>query len=57
MICLIRFHPDKSVTMLNLYYDELIGKIANYEGKKYLMFDDYALYKVLDNIKNRHWNI
>ena len=54
MICLIRFHPDKSVTMLNLYYDELIGKIANYEGKKYLMFDDYALYKVLDNIKNRH---
>ena len=34
--------------MLNLYYDELIGKIEEYEGKKYLVVDDYTLDKVLD---------
>ena len=34
--------------MLNLYYDELIGKIEEYEGKKYLVVDDNTLDKVLD---------
>ena len=29
----------------------MIGKIEDYEGKKYLMADDYALDKVLDKIK------
>ena len=28
-----RYHPDKSMAMLNLYYDELIGRIEEYEGK------------------------
>ena len=37
--------------MLNLYYDELIGKTEEYEEKKYLMVDDYTLDKVLDKIK------
>ena len=37
--------------MLNLYYDELIGKIKEYEGKKYLVVDDNTLDKVLDQIK------
>ena len=31
MINFTRYHPDKSITVLNLYYDELIEK---YEGKK-----------------------
>ena len=34
--------------MLNLYYDELIGKIEEYEEKKYSMVDNYTLHKVLD---------
>ena len=34
--------------MLNLYYDELIGKIEEYEEKKYSMVDNYTLDKVLD---------
>ena len=37
--------------MLNLYYNKLRGKIEDYEGKKYLMIDDYILDKVLDMIK------
>ena len=37
--------------MLNLYYDELIGKVKEYEGKKYFMVDDYTLDKVLDKFK------
>ena len=28
-----RYHPDKSIKMLNLYYDELIGRIEEY-GRK-----------------------
>ena len=34
MICFPRYHPDKSVIMLNLYYDIVIGFIEEYEGKK-----------------------
>ena len=37
VICFTTYHPDKSTTMVNLYYDSLIGKIEEYEGKKYLM--------------------
>ena len=42
VIYFTRYHSEKSVTILNLYYDELIGKIEQYEGKKYLMADDYT---------------
>ena len=42
VIYFTRYHSEKSVTILNLYYDELIGKIEQYEGKKYLMVDDYT---------------
>ena len=34
-----------------MYYDELIGKIEEHEGKKFLVVDDYMLGKVLDKIK------
>ena len=44
-------HPDKSIAMLYLYYYELIGKIEEYEGKKYLMVENYTQDKVLDKIK------
>ena len=37
--------------MFSLYYHELMGKIKEHEGKKYLMVDDYMLDKVLDNTK------
>lgn len=37
--------------MLNLYYYELVGKIEEYFGKKYLALDDNNLEKVLDKIK------
>ena len=46
-----RNHPDKLQTMLDLYYEELIGKIEEYEGIKYVIVDDYTLDKVLDKIK------
>ena len=51
MIYFTRYHPDKSRTLLNLYYDELIRKIEDYEGKKSSMIDDYMLDLVLDKIK------
>ena len=37
--------------MLCLHYNELMGKIKENEGKKYLMVNDYILDKVLDKIK------
>ena len=37
--------------MLSLFYHELIGKIEECEGKKYLMTDNYMLDKVLDKIE------
>ena len=37
--------------MLNLHYYELVGKIEEYFGKKYLALDDNNLEKVLDKIK------
>ena len=46
-----RYDRNKTLTMLNLYYNELMGKIKEHKGKKYLMVDDYVLHKVLDRIK------
>ena len=46
-----RYHLDKSIVMLNLYYNELIGNIKDCEGTKCLKIDDYKLDNVLDNIK------
>ena len=37
--------------MLNLYYGKLILKIEEYEGKNYLMVDDFTLDNVLHKIK------
>ena len=44
---------NKSIKILILHYDQLIGKIEQHEGKKYLMIDDYMLDKVLDKIKKQ----
>ena len=46
-----RYHLDKSIVMLNLYYNELIGNIKDCEGTKCLIIDDYKLDNVFDNIK------
>ena len=46
-----RYHLDKSIVMLNLYYNELIGNIKDCEGTKCLKIDDYKLDNVLDNFK------
>ena len=37
--------------MLSLHYHELVGKIKEHKGKKYLMVNDHMLDKVLDKIK------
>ena len=37
--------------MLSLHYHELMGRIEEHEGQKYLMVNDYMLDKVLDEIK------
>ena len=37
--------------MLSLYYQELIAKIEEHEGKHYLMVNDNILDKVFDKIK------
>ena len=37
--------------MLTFYYYELMGKLEEHNGKKYLIVDDYMLDKVLDKIK------
>ena len=37
--------------MLNVRYHELIGKIEEHKGKKYLKVDYYMLDKELDKIK------
>ena len=50
MIYFTRYVQSKSIKMLNLHYYELMGKIEEHEGKKYLMIDDYMLDKVLDRI-------
>ena len=37
--------------MLSLHYHELIEKIEEHEGEKYLMVDNYMLDKAFDKIK------
>ena len=53
MIYFTRYVRKKSIKILRLYYDELIGKTEEREGKKVLMVDDYMLNKVLDKIKKQ----
>ena len=50
VIYFARYDRGKSVGILSRYYYELIGKIDEYKGSKYLITDD-ILYEVLDNIK------
>ena len=45
------YDRGKTITILSLYYHELMGKIKNIKEKKYLMVDDYELNKALDRIK------
>ena len=33
-----------------MYYHELTGTVEKYEGKKYLMTNDYVLHRKLDKI-------
>ena len=40
-----------SIEMFGLHYYELMGKIEEHDGKKYLIVIDYMLGKVLDKIK------
>ena len=47
VICFTRYVNNKSIKTLRLHYDELIGKIEEHEGKKYLIVDDYMLEIVL----------
>ena len=51
LIYFTRYQLDKLIVMLNLYYGKLIGKIEEYEGKNYLMVDDFTLDNVLHKIK------
>ena len=51
VIYFTRYVHNKSITILRLYYEELIGKIEKHEGKKYLMVGDYMQDIVLDKIK------
>ena len=37
--------------MVRLHYRELMEKIEEHEGKKYLMVDEHMLDKILDKIK------
>ena len=40
IIYFTRCNRGKSIRILNLYYQELVGKIEEDKGKKYLMIDD-----------------
>ena len=51
LIYFTRYQLDKLIVMLNLYYGKLTGKIEEYEGKNYLMVDDFTLDNVLHKIK------
>ena len=46
-----RYFHSKSIKILSLRYHELMKKIKEYEGKKYLMVNDCKLDKVLDKIR------
>ena len=43
MIYVTRYVHNKSIKILRLNYDQLIGRIQEPEGKKYLMADDDML--------------
>ena len=47
IIYFIKYFHSKSIKMLNLHYHELMGKIEEHEGKKYLMANEYMLDKIL----------
>ena len=51
VIYLSRYDRVRSTRMLSLNYHQIIGKIEEPEGRKYLMVDDFMLDKVLDKIK------
>ena len=55
-ICFTRYVHTKSIKMLSMHYRDLMGKIEEHEGKKYLMVDNNVVDKALDGIKekNRH---
>ena len=42
---------SKSIKMLSVHYHELIGKVEEHEGKKYLMVNNYKRDKLLGKIK------
>ena len=46
-----RYGHGKTITMLNLYYHKVMGKIKEYEGKEYLIVGNYVLDKVLGRFK------
>ena len=46
-----RYNYKKSTRML--YYNELMGKIKVYKGKKYLIVNDCMLNKVLHKVKKK----
>ena len=48
---MIYFTRYKSIKILRLHYEKLIGKIKEHERKKYFIVDDYMLDRVLDKIK------
>ena len=41
---------SKSIKMLSVHYHELIGKVEEHEGKKYLMVNNYKRDKLLGKI-------
>ena len=47
LIYFTRYFHSKSIKVLNLHYHELMGKIEEHEGKKYLMANEYMLDKIL----------
>ena len=52
VIYFTRYVHSKSIKVLSLLYHELMGKIEEHEGKKYLIIDDDCMLdKVLDKIK------
>ena len=42
---------SKSIKMLSLHYRQLVGKIKEHKGKKYLTINNYMLDKVLKKIR------
>ena len=55
VIYFTRYDYGITITMLNLYYHELMGNIKGHEGKIYLMVTSYVL-EVLDRIKKEKYN-